>query len=174
LLAHGNAGNVTHRAGLLRDLHDQLRTSVFCFDYRGYGRSEGKPDEQGALADARAARAWLAARAGIPERQIVLMGESLGGGVAVDLAAVDGARGLVLKSTFSSIRDVAAADFPCLSGASAGANPFRLGRKNSELSRPTLAIPRRQRPHDPPRLRPPPIRRRQRTKAHGDNSAWRP
>ena len=54
-----------------------------------------------------------AARAGIPERQIVMMGESLGGGVAVDLAAADGARGLVLKSTFSSIRDVAAADFPC-------------------------------------------------------------
>ena len=113
LLAHGNAGNVTHRADLLRDLHDQMRTSVLCFDYRGYGRSEGTPDEQGVLADARAARAWLAARAGIPERQIVMMGESLGGGVAVDLAAADGARGLVLKSTFSSIRDVAAADFPC-------------------------------------------------------------
>ena len=112
LLAHGNAGNVTHRADLLRELHDRLHTSVFCFDYRGYGKSDGTPDEPGVLADARAARKWLATSAGIPECEIVLMGESLGGGVAVDLAAADGARGLILKSTFSSIRDVAAADFP--------------------------------------------------------------
>ncbi len=114
LFAHGNAGNITHRAELLRELHDRMRVSTLVFDYRGYGRSEGKPDEQGVLADARAARAWLAAHAGIPKRQIVLMGESLGGGVAVDLAAADGARGLVLVSTFSSIPDVAAAHVPWL------------------------------------------------------------
>ena len=62
------------------------------FDYRGYGRSEGKPSEAGVLADARAARAWLARREGIAESQIVLMGRSLGGGVAVDLAATTAPR----------------------------------------------------------------------------------
>ena len=56
------------------------------FDYRGYGRSEGKPDEGGILQDARGPRAWLAQRAGIAEKDIVLMGRSLGGAVAVDLA----------------------------------------------------------------------------------------
>jgi fermentation-respiration switch protein FrsA (DUF1100 family) len=60
------------------------------------------------LADARAARAWLAKRTGVSESQIVLMGESLGGGVMVDLASQDGARALILDSTFSALPDVAA------------------------------------------------------------------
>jgi fermentation-respiration switch protein FrsA (DUF1100 family) len=113
LFCHGNAGNVSHRTEALRMLRDRVGVSALVFDYRGYGRSEGEPDEPGILADARAARAWLARRAGIPEHQIVLMGRSLGGAVAVDLAA-DGARGLVLESTFSSIRDVGAAHYPWL------------------------------------------------------------
>ncbi len=86
--------------------------SVLVFDYRGYGRSEGTPNEAGILADARAARAWLAGRAGIQADQVVLLGESLGGGVQVDLAASDGARGLILLGTFSSLPDVAAAHYP--------------------------------------------------------------
>jgi fermentation-respiration switch protein FrsA (DUF1100 family) len=83
------------------------------FDYRGYGRSEGSPDEAGILADARAARTWLARRTQVKESDIVLFGESLGGAVAVDLAA-EGARGLVVDSTFSSLPDVAAWHFPWL------------------------------------------------------------
>lgn len=114
LLCHGNAGNVTTRADLLRELHDRVGVSVLCFDYRGYGRSEGKPNEQGVLADARAARCWLAEREGIAESDIVMMGESLGGAVAVDLAAADGARALVLQSTFTSLPEVAAHYYPWL------------------------------------------------------------
>jgi fermentation-respiration switch protein FrsA (DUF1100 family) len=83
------------------------------FDYRGYGRSGGSPDERGVLADARAARKWLATKAGVAENQIVLMGRSLGGGVAIDLAQ-DGARALVVESTFTSIPDVAARIYPWL------------------------------------------------------------
>ena len=114
LFAHGNGGNITDRADMLRAMHYQMHSSVMIFDYRGYGRSEGVPSERGILADGRAARKWLAARARIPETQIVMMGESLGGGVAVDLAAADGARGLILESTFSSLPDVAATHFPWL------------------------------------------------------------
>ena len=91
LFCHGNAGNVTHRAYILETLHRQVGVSVLIFDYRGYGRSEGKPNEEGILADARAARGWLAAREKIAESNVVLMGESIGGAVAVDLAARDGA-----------------------------------------------------------------------------------
>jgi fermentation-respiration switch protein FrsA (DUF1100 family) len=112
LFSHGNGGNITHRIDLLRALHKQVGVSVLMFDYRGYGRSDGKPSEAGILADARAARAWLAKREGIAEGDIVQMGESLGGAVAVDLAAKDGARGLVLQSTFSSLPDVAAFHYP--------------------------------------------------------------
>jgi uncharacterized protein len=114
LFAHGNAGNISHRAEILDLLVHRLAVSVLAFDYRGYGRSEGKPSEAGVLADARAARTWLAERAGVSQRQIVLMGESLGGGVMVDLAAKDGTRGLILENTFSSLPEVAAFHYPWL------------------------------------------------------------
>jgi fermentation-respiration switch protein FrsA (DUF1100 family) len=96
LYTHGNAGNVTHRRDVLRLFRDRLDASVLVFDYRGYGRSEGTPSESGVLDDA-----------GVAESEIVLVGNSLGGGVAVDLAARDGARGLVLENTFTSLPDVA-------------------------------------------------------------------
>ena len=67
LFCHGNGGNITHRADALQLLHQRSGVSVLIFDYRGYGRSEGKPSEAGVLADARAARAWLAAREKIPD-----------------------------------------------------------------------------------------------------------
>ena len=111
LHCHGNAGNITGRLGVARQLMN-LGASVFLFDYRGYGRSEGKPTEHGVLADARAARGELARQAGIKESQIVLLGRSLGGAVAVDLAAKDGARGLILESTFTDLADVARVRFP--------------------------------------------------------------
>ncbi|MHC4405269.1 MAG: alpha/beta hydrolase [Planctomycetota bacterium] len=114
LFCHGNAGNITHRAQMASVLHEVVGVSVLMFDYRGYGRSEGKPNEPGVLADARAARQWLAERAGIGEEDVVLMGRSLGGAVAVDLAALDGARALVLESTFSSMADLAAHHYPWL------------------------------------------------------------
>jgi fermentation-respiration switch protein FrsA (DUF1100 family) len=114
LFMHGNAGNVSDRRHVLRLFRDRLNASVLVFDYRGYGRSEGKPNEAGVLADARAARKWLAARAKVREQDVVLAGHSLGGAVAVDLAAKDGARGLVLESTFSSLPDTAADHFPLL------------------------------------------------------------
>ncbi|MEX0937004.1 MAG: alpha/beta hydrolase [Pirellulales bacterium] len=108
LFSHGNAGNLSHRAAIIERLNRQLRASVLIFDYRGYGKSEGSPTEQGIVADARAARHWLAERAGVEEREIVLLGRSLGAGVAVDLAARDGARALVLQNAFPSLPDVAA------------------------------------------------------------------
>jgi fermentation-respiration switch protein FrsA (DUF1100 family) len=106
LFCHGNAGNITYLASMLNGLRRRYAVSVLAFDYRGYGRSEGRPSEEGILQDARAARRWLARRARIAEQDIVLMGQSLGGAVAIDLAR-DGARGLILASTFTSFPDVA-------------------------------------------------------------------
>ncbi len=114
LYLHGNSGNVTHRADILRALHEVAGVTVLIFDYRGYGRSGGRPSEKGLLADARAARAWLAWRAGVPEDQIVLLGHALGSGVAVDLAAREGAKALVLESAFTSIPDIGESYFPRL------------------------------------------------------------
>lgn len=112
LFMHGNAGNITGRAELLRDLNRRHGLAVMTFDYRGYGRSEGKPSEDGILQDARAARRWLAERTGVSESDILLMGRSLGGAVAIDLASRASARGLVVCSSFTSLPDVAAKHAP--------------------------------------------------------------
>lgn len=112
MFCHGNAGNIVSRGETLRVLNERHDLAVMTFDYRGYGKSEGKPSERGILQDARAARGWLAERAEIAETDIVLMGRSLGGAVAVDLAAQEGTRGLVLDSTFSSLPEAAAHHLP--------------------------------------------------------------
>ena len=87
LMAHGNAGNVAVRAPWLQHLQTGLRVTAFMFDYRGYGRSDGVPTVPGVLQDARAARAKLRELAGVEDSGMLIMGESLGGAVAVQLAA---------------------------------------------------------------------------------------
>jgi fermentation-respiration switch protein FrsA (DUF1100 family) len=124
LFAHGNGGNITHYADFLRDLQQRQDVAVLGFDYRGYGRSSGKPSETGLVLDARAARRWLAGRTGVAEPDIVLVGHSLGGGVVTQLAAEDGARALVLISTFTSLPDVGAAHMPWLAPQSVMQNRF--------------------------------------------------
>lgn len=114
LLLHGNAGNVTLLADTLRMLNRRHNLAVLALDYRGFGRSEGLPSEQGLYQDARAARKWLAEKDNIAEGDVVLMGVSVGGAVAVDLAARDGCRGLVLANTFTSLPDVAQHHWPWL------------------------------------------------------------
>lgn len=107
LYAHGNAGNVTHRADRLRQLTSQLNVTVLVFDYRGYGKSEGRPTQDGMLADARAARSFLAKKTSTRETDLVLLGRSLGGAVVIQLASELAPRGLIVESTFSSVKDVA-------------------------------------------------------------------
>ncbi len=114
LFTHGNGGNVTSRKHVIELFRDQMQATILVFDYRGYGRSEGTPTEAGVLEDARAARRWLATRTGVREGDIVVVGHSLGGGVAVDLAAKDGARALILEGTFTNLPDVAASFVPLL------------------------------------------------------------
>ncbi len=114
LFAHGNAGNLSHRSRRLAHLQRHMRVTVLIFDYRGYGRSEGTPSVDGILRDARAARAFLSRQSGAKQSDIVLMGRSLGGAVVTQLAAEDPPRGLILESTFSSIKDVASKHYPHL------------------------------------------------------------
>lgn len=112
LLFHGNAGNVSHRLPFYSVLL-QLGVNVFAFDYRGYGRSEGRPGEEGTYLDAQAAYAWLRAR-GFAADRIIALGKSLGGGVASELAVREPLGGLILQSTFTSIPDIGADLFPWL------------------------------------------------------------
>jgi hypothetical protein len=106
LLLHGNAGNASQRLPRAAALAG-LGAHVLLLDYRGYGLSEGRPGEPGAYADARAALSNLVVERGIDETRVVLFGHSLGGAIAVDLAADRKLAGVVLESTFTSLADVA-------------------------------------------------------------------
>jgi fermentation-respiration switch protein FrsA (DUF1100 family) len=114
LYCHGNGEHIAFNADLAAQLRDSLEASVFLFDYRGYGRSQGRPSEAGCIADGRAAQRWLAARMGIEPDEVVVMGRSLGGGVAVAVAAEEGAQALVLENAFPILPDVAARHYPWL------------------------------------------------------------
>jgi uncharacterized protein len=137
LYCHGNAGDITYRSDILTTLRDRTGVSVFLFDYRGYGRSEGSPSEKGLYADAQAARDWLAEKEGINPQEIVLMGRSLGGSVATELAVSGGAKALILESTFTSIPDMAKETMPWLPGRSLIRNRFetidKIGRYEGPL-----------------------------------------
>ena len=111
IFCHGNAGNISHRLEKIAILHN-LGLSVFIFDYRGYGKSEGAPSEQGLYRDADAACAYLVERRGIPEGRIILYGESLGGGVAIHAAQNRGLKAVITEEAFSSVRDMAGLVYP--------------------------------------------------------------
>jgi fermentation-respiration switch protein FrsA (DUF1100 family) len=111
LYCHGNGDCLGYLGPYLQDLKNNHHLTVFAFDYRGYGKSGGSPSEAGILADADAAQKWLAERFNLRPDQLGLMGRSLGGGVAVDLAVNNGARGLILQNTPSSIPDAASRIF---------------------------------------------------------------
>ena len=111
LVAHGQTGNLSECASVLRTLRDRNHVAALAFDYRGFGKSDGEADEHTLVDDARAARNWLARRANVREHDIVLVGHSLGGAVLIDLAAAECARGLVLIDTITSLGDLASRSF---------------------------------------------------------------
>lgn len=110
LFFHGNAGNISHRLESLEVFHG-LGLSVFIFDYRGYGESEGKASVEGTALDALAAWKWLAEEKGTPPDKIVVFGRSLGGAVAMELMRHIRPKALILESTFSSLPDMARVKF---------------------------------------------------------------
>lgn len=113
LVLHGNAGNISHRLEYLA-MFNRLGYATLIIDYRGYGKSSGTPSEDGTYRDGEAAwRHLIEARKLLPQ-DIVLFGESLGGGVATWLALEHPPRALVLASTFTSAPDLGAQVYPWL------------------------------------------------------------
>ncbi len=108
---HGNAGNLAHRADLMLELA-RIPVNVFIVDYRGYGRSTGRPGERGLYRDARAAWRYLREVEQVEADHIVILGKSLGGAVAVDLASEVSPAGLIVESSFASVPAMAAQHYP--------------------------------------------------------------
>ncbi len=138
LVCHGNAGNISHRLALYQAL---LATgvSVFAFDYRGFGRSAGKPGEAGTYLDAQAAHQWLRQK-GFAGTNIIAYGESLGGGVASELCLREETGGLILQSTFTSIPDIGKELFPWLPVRWLGSIQYDTRSKLPRLKIPVLIM----------------------------------
>jgi len=103
---HGNAGNISHRLDLVQPFLGK-GFSVFLVDYRGFGKSSGRPSEPGLYKDGLAAWSYLVEKERIAPERIVLHGHSIGGAVAIEVALQKKVRGLVIESAFTSTKDMA-------------------------------------------------------------------
>ena len=110
LFLHGNAGNITNRAPRIQEIV-AAGSSVLMLDYRGYGKSGGRPSEQGLYRDSEAGFVYLLGK-GYRAEQIILHGESLGTAVAIDLASRRPCAALILEAPFTSASDVAGTVVP--------------------------------------------------------------
>lgn len=113
VLSHGNAGNITNRLQTI-NLLLEAETSVFIYDYQGYGKSEGTADIPEIYNDAAAAYDYVSNAEGIAPENIVLYGESLGAAVSCHLSTMRKSRGLILQSGFASLRRIAQETMPLL------------------------------------------------------------
>lgn len=137
---HGNAGNLTHRLENIRQLQP-LNLNIFIFDYRGYGKSEGKPSEAGLYQDSQAAYDILVREKNIvPSESLFLFGRSLGGICAVEVASGNEAAGLILESVFTSAQDMAGKVLPLLPIGWALRSKFSAIEKVPHLKLPKLFL----------------------------------
>lgn len=137
LYCHGNAGNLSFVADVYRRLQDELNVSVMAFDYPGFGRSGGSPSERGCYDAGLAAFDWVTGQGVAPER-IILYGDSLGGGVAAELATRRPCRALVLFSSYTSVPDVGHEHYPFLPARTLMRNRFETRRKLPSIRRPVF------------------------------------
>lgn len=137
---HGNAGNLTHRLENIQQLQP-LNLNIFIFDYRGYGKSEGKPSESGIYQDSRAAYDFLIQEKNVvPLESLFLFGRSLGGICAVEVAASNPAAGLILESVFTSAKEMAGKVFPIMPIGWAIRSKFSAIEKVPDLKLPKLFL----------------------------------
>lgn len=110
---HGNGGNISARVDHLKLLHS-LGFNAVVFDYRGYGKSKGKPSEAGLVRDGLAVVKYLKEEKHVNKRYLIYFGESLGGGVAAEVAEKEPPQAMILKSTFTSVPDMGKELYPFL------------------------------------------------------------
>lgn len=139
LFCHGNAGNISHRLESLR-IFNALGLNVLMFDYRGYGRSTGKPSEAGTYSDADAAWRYLRDERRLGPQEIVIAGRSLGAAVAADLASRTAPAAVVLESGFISVPAMAAEIYPWLPSGLPGLYRYDNREKLARITRPVLIV----------------------------------
>jgi pimeloyl-ACP methyl ester carboxylesterase len=113
LISHGNGNNLSSESGRAYRWREASGRAVLLYDYPGYGKSSGRPSEKGCFEAGEAALNWLIEDQGVPAAEIILVGESMGGAIAVELATRHKVRMLVLHGAFTSFPDMAQVRFPC-------------------------------------------------------------
>jgi fermentation-respiration switch protein FrsA (DUF1100 family) len=106
LFCHGNAGNISHRLDNIKLLTEQ-NMQVFIFDYRGYGKSSGKPSETGLYKDGLAAYDFLVNQRNVSPERLILFGRSLGAAISIEIALKRNVAAIILESAFTSSRGMA-------------------------------------------------------------------
>ena len=137
VIFHGNGGHRGHRFEWMRMLRDRLQVSLCIPDYRGYGGSEGSPTEEGLYLDAEATVAWLHERGA---SNLIYFGESIGTGVAVELARRRPPRALILQSGFPSCAIVAQHAYPFVPAGLLMKDRYDSASKIGDITRPVLVI----------------------------------
>ena len=133
LFLHGNAGNISYRTRHIQEIV-AAGSSILMLDYRGYGKSNGRPSEQGLYRDSEAGFIYLLGK-GYRAEQIVIQGESLGSAVAIDLASRRPCAGLILEAPFTSASDVAGTVLPVI-------GPLLVRSFNSMPKIPWIRVPK--------------------------------
>lgn len=135
---HGNAGDISRRVDNLQMMPDSL--NVFLIDYRGFGRSEGHPSEEGLYEDARAAHRYLVEERDIAPERIVVFGRSLGAAVALQLGLERPVGAVIMESPFRSVAAMAQAMFPFLPAGFMVGDMYDNVSKVKDLDVPLLVI----------------------------------
>jgi fermentation-respiration switch protein FrsA (DUF1100 family) len=112
LFLHGNAGSLENRIHKINYFKD-MNVNFLIISWRGFSGNEGKPNETGLYEDARSAIDWLKKK-GVEEQNIIIYGESLGTGVAVEIAQNKNFAGIILESPFTSMVDAGKDKYPFL------------------------------------------------------------
>ncbi len=133
---HGNGGSLTG-AGVANAALAERGFGVLLVEYRGYGGNPGEPSEEGLYKDGDAAIAWLSAL-GIPATQTVIVGNSIGGGVATEMAVRHDPAALILVSPFTSLPEAAAANLWWLPAKPLVRDQYRNLDKITQLTMPVL------------------------------------
>jgi fermentation-respiration switch protein FrsA (DUF1100 family) len=139
LFCHGNGGNIGHRVELIA-LLNRLRLNMFIFDYRGYGRSSGSPNELGTYRDALAAFDYVSGLDDVDIRRTIIYGRSLGGTIAIYLATRVDCAGLIIENTPTSIVDLGKEIYPFLPVARLASNRYEAESRIAAVGMPVLII----------------------------------
>lgn len=139
VVSHGNAGNISHRIDRLIRFK-RAGFSVFLYDYRGYGRSDGSPTEEGIYRDGLAAFDYASKLPDVDPARMIIFGTSLGSAVAVEVATQRSATALVLETPFTSAKDMAGALYPFLPAKYLVRSRFDSEQKIRSIRTPVLII----------------------------------